>query len=201
MNRSTAIPHSIFVLVTVILLSSVAFKSAEKPQLNRSDDELNQRVADLESRVNQLENVLFATSKLEDSQAQRRLDRANQLLKEKRKLYVRGFITQLQVTNAELEVQQAKRELELAKLESNTRCKVAEIEVVEAKRNLEFASQQLDHQRLLAQRGYASQQEIKSAEDALSAAEKKLVIANTKLEAARKLDSQSTEQRKQESDR
>ena len=199
--RSTAIPHSIIVLMTVILLTSVAFRTNLKTQGRGPDDDLKQRVSDLESRVTELENVLFATSKLEASQAQRRLERANQLLKETRKLYVRGFVTQLQVTDAELEVQQAKRELELARLESDSRCKVAEIEVVEAKRNLQFATEQLEHQRLLAQRGYASQQEIKSAEDALSAAEKKLVIANTKLEAARKLDSQSIDEGKQQTDR
>ena len=184
-----------FVAFIVVVLSATVFLRVTQSTSNQSsEDDLSERVSDLESRVAQLENILFATSKLQESQAVRRVEQARQKLTEQKKLYAKGFITQLQVTNAELELQQAKRELELAKLESNTRCKVAQIEVVEAKRDFEFAKENLQHQQLLASRGFASRQEVKFAEDRLSEAEKQLVIANTKLVAAEKLKGESKDE-------
>ncbi len=159
----------------------VAGSGALKTQ---DDDLLVKRVNLLEQRVQKLESILFATSQLSVIEAKQEFDQAKLRLDQSRKLHLRGFLTAAQLESDRFLVQQAERQLDLAKAEGGQREIINQIDMLEAKRNLQVAEENLAHTQQLFDRGYVSERQVQAAEDDLLRFKKQLDLAESKARAA-----------------
>lgn len=151
------------------------------------DELLEKRVDFLETRVQKLESILFATAQLSALEAQQELDQAKRRLEQSKRLHLRGFLTAAQLDSDRFQVQQAERQLDLAKAERGQRQIVNQIDLLEAKRDLQVAQDNLTHTQLLFDRGYVSDQQVQAAKDDLLRFQKHLDLAESKAKAALEL--------------
>lgn len=151
--------------------------------------DLNERVEQLESRIAILEKLLFSSVRLEKNRAQRLLNDRKNRLKNSRALYAQGMITEFELQQDRMQVDEAQQELELAIAESRQNQLASELDLLEAERKLKVAADQLTYRRNMARRGYASKAEVQQLEQALDQAKLELENAKLKLESAKKLES------------
>ena len=157
----------------------------QKPAPNQ---DLIQRLEQLESRVAILENMLFSTVKLEKTRAERLLlDRQNRY-KNSRALYAQGMITEAEMQQDRLRLAEAEKEFELANAESRQKELASELELVEAERRLQAATDELAYCRNMARRGFATQSEVERLEKVVDEAKLSLENAKLKLKSAKELE-------------
>ena len=127
MNRNT------FVILFAVAVVSI-FVAADKAKKAKT---LEERVGDMEKRMEILEKTMYATASLSVMDAQRSFERAKLTLRESEKLHNRGFITANQLSLDRFEFQRAKRELELAKSPTGGHRIALEIQIMDAQNTLE----------------------------------------------------------------
>ncbi|MFK7766394.1 MAG: hypothetical protein AB8B55_04180 [Mariniblastus sp.] len=158
------------------------------PEETTSASISEERLSQLEKRVEILERILFSTAKLETNRAERQLDRHKQRLGNTEKLFTRGLVNEIQLSQDRQRVDQAERELKLANAKSRQNTLVTELDVKQAEQDLEIAKQTLSYRRNMAQRGFISRAQVNEAALAVGEAEQSLEHAKIKLKAAEQLD-------------
>lgn len=179
-------------LICVSMLAGVPQDEQKKPVVKPDDEPMmtiDSRVERLEKHVSILEGILFASVKLETKRAERQLAQRREHLKNSRELFARGMITRIELRYDRGRVEEAQLELDLAIGGSNQRRLVCELELADARRNLEFAKDQLNYRRNMAQRGFASAEEVAALAESVEVAREGLEFAKSKLEAVEELDS------------
>jgi multidrug resistance efflux pump len=151
------------------------------------DDELKPRLEKLETRVTELEKILFMTSSMSLFEAERRLDDARWNLRESKQLLMQGMITQHQFQLEQLSVRQLERELEFAKSPAGQQIAISELEIIAAERRLAQAQYQLHGTEQIAGRGYGSNKQVERDREFVDIATRNLEAAKAKLEATRRL--------------
>jgi multidrug resistance efflux pump len=146
-----------------------------------TDEALRQKVEQLEVRIKRLERVLFPTSQLSVSEAERRLTEAEQTLEQSKRLLRQGLVSKAQIEHDEFMVAQARLEIKLAKSDVNKEQFSAKLDLVKAQQAVDQASRELDYARKLANRGYTSKYEVQRRERVLRDLERELEIAQQKL--------------------
>ena len=152
------------------------------------EEKLQQRIKKLEQRLALIERVLFSTSKLDTTRAERELAEAKLKLKNSQSLHARGYVSQLQLEYDQVEVDRAQRELELATSTINLKQKASELDVLEAEYQLKVARDRLDTRTSLSRKGYVTREQVVQCQKAVEVAEQKLQHAKEKLKVATQLD-------------
>ncbi len=181
------------VVVTAIVIFSAGAMIQQEGE--KEDTELSRRVELLESRVEKLESILFATASLSVEEAKRQLAAAKQALRDTERLHMQGFISELALQQDTFRVEQARRELDLATAESNQSIIVGEIDLLESRRRLDVAQATLRQTELLYDRGYVSGIELDRAKEAVIQLQKRLELAENKAKAAKELQELGQRQR------
>ncbi len=166
----------------------------------QNSDQSDPRINELERRVARLENLLFNAVRLAEFDAERRLADAQTRLDNSERLFLQGFITDAQVAQDRFVFDRAIRELQLAQSNYSGRQIACEIEVMQAKRNLELAQQQLEFSERLNLRGYSSLDRIQSEQRRVDTLTLELDQAQAKLRAVNELLQVEPEQPKPEID-
>ena len=179
-------------LAVMLVLLVGCVSSVDDTTVAAQEVDLAQRLEQLEKRTELLETLLFSSVKLETKRAQRALEERQAILKHSKVLFAKGFINEIQLQQDQYRVEEAQLELELAVNPYNQRQQVCELNVIEAKRNLQNAEDQLAYQTLLAQKGYVTQTQLATMARSVNEATVALEFANSKLDAARKLDEITT---------
>ena len=141
---------------------------------------------EMELRLERLEKIVFATSKLSVMEAERRLTRAQQRFDNNEKLLIRGFITERQFAEDRFNLQLAFRERELARNASNSRRISMKIDVLRAENRLRVAKDNFERNSRLRNRGYSSLSDVESARKEVTLAERSLEVAKMRLDAISK---------------
>ncbi len=162
-------------------------QDAASPEQALAGDNLQQSVARLESRVEALEQILFAAKQLELREARRRLDRAKQQLSDTRVLFAQGIISDMQLAQDRFGLLIAEQELRLAEEPGRARQLVVGLDLLEARRRLEMARLNLRQTELENQRGFSSLTQVEYARREFTAAEESLDFAKKQAEAAGEL--------------
>ena len=171
----------------------------------RQDDEpqndLTERVARLEQRVEKLESILFATSQLSEIEARRRLEEAQRQYRNTRQLLIKGLATAAQVDLHRRQVEQARLELQMALATRDFESTSARLELTEAEQRLEQARQQLEFTKRLRDRGFATEAQLESERRAVEDAERAVELARVKWKAVQELfDNDGAERSPDDSD-
>ena len=185
--------HAMFTILHRALVTSLIVGVLSVPKICCSQDNSktdqstvkskDDRIHELERRIEILEQVVFATSKLSVFDAERNLQAARNRLADSKKLFLKGFITDIQLEQDRFHVDRARREIELARATSGSRRVAMEIDLMQAKHNLKLSKYNLQHTRQLAGRGYSSVAEIADEQKRVDRAEKNLQLARLRLEA------------------
>ena len=94
----TFLPSAVLLIGgTCSVLSFGIMQDAQPGNPASNDSGLIERVLRLENRVRQLENILFSTSQLSQSEAERRLEYAQKTLDQSKKLFKKGYINDTQL--------------------------------------------------------------------------------------------------------
>ncbi len=175
-------------LICIFVFTGAVQDLALKPVFKNAEASNTERIEQLEKRVTILEKILFSTAKLDTQRAERLLADRLARLKDSRRLFASGLITEFELQQDQRQVEEARREMELATTESRQNQLVSELELIEAERNLKFATEQLEYRRRMSSRGFATKGEVERLEKMVELADRKLKHAKTKLEAARELE-------------
>lgn len=159
--------------------ASIAQQPATFPPPEKSADE---RIAELEARVETLENLLFASVQLSVYDARRRLEVANHEREQNQRLFYHGLLASIELERSIYKVDRARCELELAQATSGHRIWSSRIEVLEAEFELKYALDALERSRLNAGRGLVTEFQLKQNTESVERAEKALEFAKQKLE-------------------
>ncbi|HMO14877.1 MAG TPA: hypothetical protein PKD64_04995 [Pirellulaceae bacterium] len=159
-------------------------KKCSSEMCSNFDDE---RFAQLEERVDRLENLLFNATKLAVFDAERRLSEAHDRLTKSERLFLQGFITEAQISQDRFAADRAFRELELAKASCDGRLVAGHIDLMQAKRNLELALQQLEFSERMRLRGFVTSDQLEIQRRLVESMRLELQHAQTKLEAVNEL--------------
>ena len=173
---------SIISALCVLLIASTSFaqEPAAAPPAEKSAE---QRIVDLEARVETLENLLFASVQLSVYDAQRRLAIANRERDQNQRLFYRGLLASIELERSFYEVERARIELELARATSGHRLWSSKIEVLDAEFELKYATDALERNREYAGRGLVTEYQLKQNTESVERAEKALEFAKQKLDA------------------
>lgn len=142
-----------------------------------------QRIDRLETRLESLESVLFASRQIDLRDARRRLEQARQQLADSRALFNQGVLADSQLEQDRFQVLIAEQELELAAHPGNHRRLVCQLDLLDAQRRLETAKQNLRFSETLNNRGFGSLTRIENSRHELAAAEESLRWAEQQLAA------------------
>ena len=164
------------------------------PNQQAGEGDAVEKIAELEDRVSRLESIVFSTSRLDSTEAQRRLQNAKQAFEHSRKLRKKGFITEAQLQNDEFAVKQAEQELQLALGKTNEAKLGADLVLMTAEQDLLQAQRNLEYTKKLAAKGFATTYDVQREERLIRRLE--LRVANAKervksFEPKSKSDSQS----------
>jgi len=154
--------------------------------LSRQLIEKEQRIKLLEARMERLEKIVFATSKLSVYEAVRQLAESKLRLKNSERLFFRGFLADIDLQQDRFVVDRAQRELELAQSSINGRVLATEIDVMQAEQALRRAQASLEQSENYARRGFATQTTIENGKTQVEVAKRQLDIAKKRLEAISK---------------
>ncbi|MEZ6096905.1 MAG: hypothetical protein R3C03_22240 [Pirellulaceae bacterium] len=159
--------------------------TAQSTALESTD--LKQRVELLEKKLESLEQIVFATSQLTVYESERRLKDAEFQLRERRELFLKGMLDEYVYQQDQLRVEILKQELQIAHSARLQRSNVMQIECLQAKSQLLQAEDQLARSRQLAQRGYATIDQVHNDEQWVELAKRQLALAEKKLNAVKQL--------------
>lgn len=178
-NRYT--PFAFAALCTILIASNCfAQEPGVAPQSEKSADE---RIVELEGRVERLEELLFASVQLSVYDAQRRLAIASREREQNQRLFYRGLLAAIDLERSVYEVERAHHELELARATSGHRLWSSRIEVLDAEFELKFALDALERNREYAGRGLVTEYQLKQNTESVERAKRALEFAKQKLEA------------------
>ncbi len=155
---------------------------------------LAERFARLENRFDSLERVVFATAKISAIDAERRVQQAEEQLRESRQLFLKGFIAEGRWRQDEFTANLLRRELDFLKTTSQQRKAVIELEVLQAEKDLRLAEDQLNYTQNLATRGFASMDQVRENERFVTDSKGRLELARDKLKAAEELEAVANDQ-------
>ncbi len=162
-------------------------KTEAAPKVDNTD--LMARVIHLETRIEALERIVFATSQLTVYESQRRLKEAEQMLRDRRELFLKGLLAESAWRQDQLQVEILKRELSMAQAASIQKENVFEIEVLQARQRLSDAKLQFERSQTLVNRGFATQTQLERDSRLVTLSQQQLNLAEQKLNAARDLES------------
>jgi hypothetical protein len=165
-------------LVMLVVVSQVPPQQPAQP----ADD----RIEQLTVRVERLEKILFATSKLAVFDAERNLADAQQRLRDSERLFLQGFLTDAQLAADRFAVARARREVELARADRDGYRIASEIDLMQAEYALQVAEQQLEFTQRMANRGFNSLTDVADRRAGVDRAKKQLELARQRLDAAHK---------------
>lgn len=177
-----------FLIATAILGSFLSGAVLQQNDGQNNDDKNLERISQLEKRLDLVEQVVFATAKLDATEATRNLQTAKERYEHSRKLFTKGFISESQIQNDRLLVQLAEKELELAKSGTGSYRLVSELDVLAAKQKLQLAEEDLERQTQLARRGYVSKDELDQTRREVELANLALKRANQNLTIATQME-------------
>ena len=186
--NSNASTH--FLAIAVLVIGCICFFTGARqdgpptPKIENDD-----RIDRLEKRVAILEKILFSSVKLETKRAERLLADRKARLKNSRKLFARGLITEFQLQQDRMQVEEAERELALATAQSNQKRLASELEVLDAEQRLKVAIKELEFSQNLARRGFATKTEVERLERLVDEATQNLEHVKIKLDAANEFES------------
>ena len=177
-------------LMLLLLVGGGAFGIHQDQDPNDSKPEakpaaakdLTARIDQLESRMRKLEEIVFASNAISVYDAERLVADAERRLKDSRRLLSRGYITQSQYEQDQFAVEIARKELELARAESDGRALATRIDVRQAERNVTLAEENLEYTQKLADRGFVPKSAVESVRQDVVRAKRKLDLAKRKLE-------------------
>ncbi len=185
------------VLVSLLSFICLTASAQQENKKNRETDK-DQKIRDLERRLDRLEKIVLATSQLSVLEAERQLTRMQQQFEHSERLFIRGLINEAQFSQDRFELQLAKRELLLAKNTKHARKISMEIDFMRAKNRLRVAKENFDRSKRFSIRGLSSPQEVEINRRQIGIAEKALEVARLRLEAISKpIDELKPEAKKQ----
>ena len=146
----------------------------------------DKKIKELELRLERLEKIVLATSKLTVLEAERQLERALQEFEHSERLFIKGFITDNQLAQDRFQLQLAEQEVLLAKNAKNARKIAMEIDLMRAKNGLRVAKENLERSERRANRGFSSITEIEVHRKQITIAQKRLEVAQMRFDAISK---------------
>ena len=159
----------------------------------------SKRIAELEERVSQLEELMYASMQLSVYDARRRMATAIAELEQNRRLFNRGLLLAIELERSQYEVDRARRELELARCQSGHHHYSAQIDLLDAEFELKLARDIHERNLDAAARGMVTTWQLEKGAEAVERAEKSLEFSRQKLEALGPLEppgeSKSTDQK------
>ncbi|MEM7782778.1 MAG: hypothetical protein AAF623_05440 [Planctomycetota bacterium] len=175
-------------ILGIVLVGFCCWLSLPQEPSGATKKELESRISLLESRLANVERVVFANAQLGQTDAKRRLADAERRLRGSRRLYSQGFINASQIRFDQLAVDRAKRELEMAVDSSNLRRKTSELEIANAKFELQQAERDLRVSETLSQRELIFKDDLERARSNVNDAQIRLELFQQKLKAATQLE-------------
>ncbi len=142
----------------------------------------------LEARLDALERVVFATAKISVVEAERRLQDAEAQLRESRQLFLKGIIAEGRWRQDEFMVELLRRERDFLLDTTRQRKGLMEMELLQAENNLRIAEDQLNFLQNLANRGFATIDQIRETERYVADSKARLTLARERLQAAEELE-------------
>lgn len=158
--------------------------------------ELEKRVLALETRLGELESLLFSASQLTIYNAERQLEDKTERLEQSERLYLKGLLQKSRFDFDRFLVSRAQLELALATATDGHYQIVCEIDVLQAQFNLDVAQQSVEYNRRSLLKGYTSRDKMQRLENVVVEAKKTLQIAQQKLDAIKAAQAQTPSQEK-----
>ena len=179
--------------LAIIGLLVGGFCSATAMQRGETSQQLDQKVDELQKRLEKLERIVYSTSQLSLLEAERRLSNAQATLENSRKLRKKGFINEAQFKNDEFAVRQAEQELQLATSTEGTAKQGAELDLMNAEQDLVQAERELEYIKKLASKGFSTKYEVQRVERLVRFKERAVELTKQKLAAFETYDPMSIE--------
>lgn len=168
----------------VMLLLIADGRGQTEPQNPRVD--LAERVQKLEERVawleSQMGHLCAEDAALARINAEHELTIAEERLEQSERLAAHGYISSSQLQADRLAVEIARRELQLANVDSQNEREVAHLAVLNAEASLRQAEIRQEHSQRLLEKGYVSEAAAAQDEAAVLRAKKLLEAAELKLQ-------------------
>jgi hypothetical protein len=149
---------------------------------------VEERLTRLESRIDALERIVFATAKISAMEADRRVQEAEAQRRESRQLFLKGIIAEGRYRQDEFMVELLRRERDFLLDTARQRKNVMEMELLQAENNLRIAEDQLIFLQTLGNRGFSTIDQVRETERYVIESKARLALAKEKLQAAEELD-------------
>jgi hypothetical protein len=170
-------------MMTIALLAVPAVAQQPDKRIATDLDAANQRIAELESRVARLENLIYATVQLSVYDAERHLEAVTREMDQNRRLFYRGLLASIEVARGQYQVERARCELELARAASGQQTWSAKIELLDAEFEFRRAKYALQENQEIASRGLVTEHQLEQNRQAVERAEQVLSLARQKLDS------------------
>ena len=145
--------------------------------------QIENRLQSIDSKLNRLENILFATIKFSELQARKQLNEARQNLAQSERLHASGLLSLEQLRLDRMSVQREETLLKMCLQEANHRKIGATLDWLDAKQDLERKKLLLDQTLEMVGRGLAARAQVINDQQAVLLAGQKLKLAEKKLKS------------------